>query len=385
VLASRATPGANASNGRWARPWCQAPAALPGYPDLGPGDLILSHFSLGRFRPFEERVRAAAEAGFAAMGLCIGDYQRLRAEGARDADRAVLDQHGMRVVEIEALRRWSAIGTERAVYLQAEQSVFAMSDALGPGHHVQVIGPYTGTIDDAAESFAGICLDCWHHFRGANDDDMLRAIPPDAVCRRDPGVWAEDCLRRRVRAHAGRVAVRLPRHAHDARTAADPPHQRRRVRLARAARGCFAVHVVVDPGRLEPGTDIHAIVCDQVASVTPLTWRQTARTMLAEAIGRWIQGGADYPEPHSAFTARVEAAVAELTAQPGTTMAVTSAGVIAVACARLTALPAGQWPALPLSSGARHGKGRAMDLTGRKVPAEAIPRSNGSVTRTTCY
>jgi 5'-nucleotidase len=38
------------------------------------------------------------------------------------------------------------------------------------------------------------------------------------------------------------------------------------------------VAVVVDRDRLEPGTDIHAIVCDQVASVTPLTWQLTART-----------------------------------------------------------------------------------------------------------
>ena len=93
----------------------------------------------------------------------------------------------------------------------------------GRAHHVQVIGPYVGTIDDAAEAFAGvcdraaehglaaaieflpemsnipdaatamqivtragranggICLDCWHHFRGANDDDMLRAIPAERI------------------------------------------------------------------------------------------------------------------------------------------------------------------------------------------------------------
>ena len=38
------------------------------------------------------------------------------------------------------------------------------------------------------------------------------------------------------------------------------------------------VEVVVDRDHLEPGTDIHAIVCDQVASVTPLTWQMTART-----------------------------------------------------------------------------------------------------------
>jgi len=193
-------------------------AALPGYVDLGPDDLILSHFSLGRFRPFEERVRAAAEAGFAAMGLYVGDYQRLLAEGARDA------------------------------YLRTERSVFAMSDALGPGHHVQVIGPYASTLDDAAEAFAGvcdratehglaaaieflpemtnipdaatamqivtragranggICLDCWHHFRGANDDGMLRAIPSERIFtvqfgdgprqRVDPDYYT-DCTRHR--------------------------------------------------------------------------------------------------------------------------------------------------------------------------------------------
>ena len=199
-------------------------AALPGYPDLGPDDLILAHFSLGRFRPFEERVRAAAQAGFAAMGLYIGDYQRLRAEGAKDADlRAILRHYGLRVVEIEALRGWSAKGPEQEAYQKAEREVFAMSDALGPGHHVQVIGPYTGTLDDAAQAFAGvcdraaehglaaaieflpemtnipdaatamqlvtkagrpnggICLDSWHHFRGANDDDMLRAIPAEHI------------------------------------------------------------------------------------------------------------------------------------------------------------------------------------------------------------
>jgi 5'-nucleotidase len=38
------------------------------------------------------------------------------------------------------------------------------------------------------------------------------------------------------------------------------------------------VKVVVDWDRLEPGTDIHAVVRDQVASVTPLTWQMTAQT-----------------------------------------------------------------------------------------------------------
>jgi hypothetical protein len=47
----------------------------------------------------------------------------------------------------------------------------------------------------------------------------------------------------------------------------------------------FAVEVVVDWDRLEPGTDIHAVVRDQVASVTPLTWRMTADTDWVPAAG----------------------------------------------------------------------------------------------------
>lgn len=199
-------------------------AALPGYPDLGPDDLVLGHFSLGRHRPFAERVRAAAGAGFAALGLYVGEYQRLRAEGATDADlRAVLDDSGVRVVELEALRGWTATGARRDAYLESERAVFAMADALGPAHHVQVIGPYAGTLDDAAEAFAGvcdraaehglcaaieflpqmtnipdaatameivtragrdnggICLDAWHHFRGADDAEMLRRVPAGRI------------------------------------------------------------------------------------------------------------------------------------------------------------------------------------------------------------
>jgi 5'-nucleotidase len=47
----------------------------------------------------------------------------------------------------------------------------------------------------------------------------------------------------------------------------------------------FAVEVVVDWDRLEPGTDIHAIVRDQVASVTPLTWQMTAQTDWTPPVG----------------------------------------------------------------------------------------------------
>jgi broad specificity phosphatase PhoE len=85
---------------------------------------------------------------------------------------------------------------------------------------------------------------------------------------------------------------------------------------------------------------------DPFAGATTPGSRRALQVTLDEALARWIQGGTGYPEPHGAFTARVEASVTYLAATPGTTLAITSAGVIAVACARLTGLPADRWPAL---------------------------------------
>ena len=85
---------------------------------------------------------------------------------------------------------------------------------------------------------------------------------------------------------------------------------------------------------------------DPFATATTAKSRRAVQEALDEALSRWIQGGTGYPEPHRDFTARVQAAVATLAARPGTTLAVTSAGVIALACAQLTGLPAERWPAL---------------------------------------
>ncbi len=210
--------------------------ADPGAP-LVPDDLVLSHFSLGRFLPFEERVRAANDAGFRGIGFYVGDYQRLRHEGRTDADlRSILDDAGLRLVEIEALRGWSADGHGRSSYRALEDAVFALNDALGPAETVQVIGPFDGDLDDAAAAFAGVCdraaahglaaaieflpemsnipdaatamdivrragrdngglcVDVWHHYRGANDEAMLRAIPPGRIFT----VQFNDGPRRRV-------------------------------------------------------------------------------------------------------------------------------------------------------------------------------------------
>ena len=187
-------------------------------------ELVLSHFSLGRFVDFEQRVAAAAEAGYIGIGLWFGDYVQLRAAGRSDADlRAVLDHHGLRVTEFEALRGWAGDGDVLATSRETEAVIHRMADALGPGGSFQVLGPYPGSLDEAAEALAGVCdraaehglrgaieflpemtnipdagaawelarrtdraniglcVDSWHHFRGAADLDLLRAVPAERV------------------------------------------------------------------------------------------------------------------------------------------------------------------------------------------------------------
>lgn len=75
--------------------------------------------------------------------------------------------------------------------------------------------------------------------------------------------------------------------------------------------------------------------------------RRALQNALDEAIARWAQTehtGA--VESHDAFTARVLAAAADLSAQPGVTLAVTSGGVIAVIAAYYLGLPLAEWPRL---------------------------------------
>jgi broad specificity phosphatase PhoE len=73
---------------------------------------------------------------------------------------------------------------------------------------------------------------------------------------------------------------------------------------------------------------------------------RTVQSALDEAIARWMTADSGYPETHDSFIDRVQAAVDELTGRSGTTLVVTSGGVIAAICVRLLGLRADKWPAL---------------------------------------
>ena len=224
--------------------------------DLNSSDLVLSYFSLDRQHPMEHRVAAAASAGFAGIGMYIGEYQRLQREGlAGGWLDEILDRHRMCIAEIEVVRGWAQQGEAYDACLSMEASAWEMADRFGC-RYLQAIGPYDGTIEDAGRAYGslcdraaehglvvgleflpftniitasdalrmvevadrpngGVCVDIWHHQRGANDLSMVQAIPAEKVTGvqmsdgtllpKDPAHqdYVQDCLRNRVPPGAG--------------------------------------------------------------------------------------------------------------------------------------------------------------------------------------
>lgn len=211
--------------------------------DLGADDLVLSHFTLGRHHPIEDRVTAAAAAGFAGIGLYVGDLERLATEGVdQGALAGLLDEHGLCLADIEVLRGWAGGRDD-----PWEPVAWALADRFGC-RYVQAIGPYAGTVADAARAFGalcdraadhglvvgleplpftnirtvadalaiveeagrpngGLCVDIWHVVRAGTPFEVLRTIPGELVMavqmsdgprRQELDDYVDDCLRRRV-------------------------------------------------------------------------------------------------------------------------------------------------------------------------------------------
>ncbi|HKE77498.1 MAG TPA: sugar phosphate isomerase/epimerase [Acidimicrobiales bacterium] len=197
-----------------------------------PDDLIASYFTLsgaGVGQPaahsFADRIKAAAAAGYVGIGLTHEDYDRLVAGTPPSELRAIADDHGVAIAEIEFLAGWASDGDLAALSRTWEQRLYDMADVFG-AHHMNVgIGDPPGSLpplDAVAERFAGVCdraaehgllvaiefmpffavgdaatalaiattagrpnggilLDCYHWFRGTPQPDAVRAAPDRVV------------------------------------------------------------------------------------------------------------------------------------------------------------------------------------------------------------
>ncbi len=225
--------------------------------ELGRDDLVLSHFSLGRTHPIEDRIRHAAANGFAGIGLYVGHYAQLEREGlAPGCLRDLLDAHGICLAEIEVIAGLGAAGPggERAAEMEAV--AWRMAGAFEP-RYIQAIGPSGPDLGAAGASFGslcdragehglvvgleflpftdivsvrdarriveaadrpngGICVDIWHVERGVRDFAAIADLPGELITGiqlsdgprtpRDADYYT-DCLEHRVAPGSGEFDI----------------------------------------------------------------------------------------------------------------------------------------------------------------------------------
>ncbi|MEV5318348.1 TIM barrel protein [Streptomyces sp. NPDC052687] len=166
-----------------------------------------------------DRVRAAAAAGFDAIGLRVDDYLRARSQGWTDEEmRDLLAGHGLRVSEVELLRSW---GRPDEAARREEDLVFHIAAVFGarsvnaglPDIEPEVdlapeyarlcrradaagvvvpleFMPYGAIpsldralhlVESAARPSAGLLIDTWHCHRTGLGAEDIAALAPDAV------------------------------------------------------------------------------------------------------------------------------------------------------------------------------------------------------------
>ncbi|HEY3263219.1 MAG TPA: sugar phosphate isomerase/epimerase [Pseudonocardiaceae bacterium] len=182
--------------------------------------LVISSYTLGTEASFEERVRAAAAAGFAGIGLRAENYVDARRAGLDDAAmHAVLREHGMTVMEVEYLTGWGTEGDRDAAQQEKERTVFHLARTFGVGHlnagllekppldavpaafgalcrragELTValeFMPYSGVpdlatawavVDRCGEPNSALLVDAWHWTRSRAAPDDLGPVPAERI------------------------------------------------------------------------------------------------------------------------------------------------------------------------------------------------------------
>jgi sugar phosphate isomerase/epimerase len=124
---------------------------------LGTAPLVVSSYTLGTQVGFEDRVRAAADAGFDGIGLRAENYWAAREAGLDDAGMlAIARQHGVAILEVEYLTAWGSPADRDAAQREKERTVLHMARAFGVGH-VNAGLLEKPPVAAATAAFAGLC------------------------------------------------------------------------------------------------------------------------------------------------------------------------------------------------------------------------------------
>jgi sugar phosphate isomerase/epimerase len=126
---------------------------------------------------FQQRVSAAAEAGFTGFGIWHADLEHTLQSLSLRQMRRILDDHGMTHIELEFLTDWWFRDGERhAASEQRKRLLLDAADAL-QAHHIKV-GDFLNTpcpVPQLIDAFASLCEQA-----AARDTDVLFELMPFA-------------------------------------------------------------------------------------------------------------------------------------------------------------------------------------------------------------
>ena len=203
---------------------------MSAFPQLADIELVLANGCI-RTGSLADRCEAAVDGGFSAIGWSWRNYGRAIAAGHSPAEQArTVADSGLRLIEIETITgfadpdptRRDLLGRARHVSEEGRRLVFEMADTFG-ARHVQVVGSFVDPlepnvvdafaalcddagehglrvalefvpctnipdaatalriVEDANRANGGLCVDIWHHERGARDLDQIAAIPAERI------------------------------------------------------------------------------------------------------------------------------------------------------------------------------------------------------------
>ncbi|MEN1217831.1 sugar phosphate isomerase/epimerase, partial [Listeria monocytogenes] len=97
--------------------------------------ITISSYTLGTEVSFPKRVKVAAENGFDGIGLRAENYVDALAAGLTDEDMLrILDEHNMKVTEVEYITQWGTAEDRTAEQQKKEQTTFHMARLFGVKH-----------------------------------------------------------------------------------------------------------------------------------------------------------------------------------------------------------------------------------------------------------
>ena len=125
--------------------------------ELGPEDFVWDFFCRSPEDSMTARVKAASEAGFSAVGIYLGAWMQLTKNPEHiDQLEHALDECNMALANIETLRGWASPSSPSEKCLMQESMVWEIAKRFHC-RYVQVIGNYTGSIEEAAIGFGSLC------------------------------------------------------------------------------------------------------------------------------------------------------------------------------------------------------------------------------------